>query len=104
LEENFLHLTGLEPIGVHKLITTGIKNGFHAFGAAVKRQATVYRLSPANAVVDGWLLAGQSTWPAAAATSAENIHRRELIEDQTVDPSGTFHRTSSRRPPLSGDQ
>lgn len=30
LEGNFLHLTGFEPIGVHKLITTGIKNGFHA--------------------------------------------------------------------------
>lgn len=57
LEGNFLHLTGSDPIGVHKLITTGIKSGFHASALPSNYQATVYRLSPGAVVVEDGPLA-----------------------------------------------
>jgi hypothetical protein len=59
LEGNFLHLTGFDPIGVHKLITTGIKSGFHASALPSNCQATMYRLSLATAVVEDGLLQGE---------------------------------------------
>jgi hypothetical protein len=61
LEGNFLHLTGSDPIGVHTLITTGIKSGFHASALPSNYQATTYRLSPAAAVVEDRSPAGRST-------------------------------------------
>jgi hypothetical protein len=61
LEGNFLHLTGSDPIGVHTLITTGIKSGFHASALPSNYQATTYRLSPAAAVVEDRPPAGRST-------------------------------------------
>jgi hypothetical protein len=84
-KEIFLHLTGSDPIGVHTLITTGIKSGFHASALPSNCQATTYRLSPAAAVVEDRPPAGRSAVAPFRQSLWEN-HRSDHPRHSPVEP------------------